>query len=378
MHLTAWYPCIDETSGVFILQQAKALQSIGLRVGLVFSRIEGLTQLQRTSFWKGVPQFSKTTDPVPTTGFKSWSLPGAKHLVSHFNRRMLINRYLAYERWQGTPDVLHSHVALETGLATQQIARRRQIPYVITEHSSEVLNGIACSDRVEKARKVYSEAECVIAVSEVLGEQILQISPDANVRIIGNMVGAEVFKLQATPRLESGGIIIVSVGSLTINKRYHDAIDALSRLPRDVLDRLEYRIIGEGVERHRLEKLVQSTGVQTTFLGNLMHREAMLEMAQADIFLHPSAYETFGIVAAEAMSLGIPIVATRCGGLEKFVTNEVGTLVDVGDVEDLHDALSAMINDFQWWKGRKPSIAHLAELQFHEQVVATKLAEIYR
>ena len=63
-----------------------------------------------------------------------------------------------------------------------------------------------------------------------------------------------------------------------------------------------------------------------------------------DAFVHPSRYETFGIVLIEALSTGRPVVATRCGGPNDIVRNEDGILVDVDDADGLAEAMRSMIN----------------------------------
>lgn len=378
LHLSNWHPYIDGMSGIFVVEQCAALRAAGLDVGLIFSRVQGLRSFKRDRALRGLPGFVKLDRPIPAFGFKSWNVPGMNALLPRLAMIMLRNRYAAYVKARGRPDILHAHVALESGSAARQIAAETGLQYVVTEHSTDILNGGQTDLQLAVARAVYQDAHCVVAVSEVLADRILHICPDTKIKVIPNVVRDSIFSLRKSNFEPSDRIVIVSIGVLAAHKRFDDAIVALSQLPKKIKGRIEHRIIGDGPERARLEALAVHGGVHTIFYGNLTHIEAMQTLVGARLFLHPSSYETFGVVLAEAMALGVPVVTTLCGGPETFVTSETGRLVPVGDVEALRNAVEEILSDADLWAVRAGGIAQYAYDHFHETSVAAAIRETYQ
>jgi len=290
----------------------------------------------------------------------------------------LRNRYQAYARAIGKPDLLHAHVALEAGAAARRIAKEMRLEYVVTEHSSEILNGVKDARRKAAARKVYEGARSVIAVSDLLAERISDICPTAPIRVIPNLVRDSVFELGRATVQNVGKLVVVSIGGLVPGKRTQDAIAAIGGLPDTLKPRVEYHIVGEGPENKRLKTLAHERGVRTQFHGALPHHDAMQLLSGADLLVHPSGYETFGLAIAEGLALGIPVVATRCGGPESFVISKVGRLVAVGDVSAMRESIREILESRKDWSLQRGAIANIARRRFHETVVAAAISEEYQ
>lgn len=373
LHLTTWHPHVDGVAGSFVVEQCAALEALGTRIGLIFSRVEGLSALSADRFLRGLPGFVHARSPVPTIGFKSWNIPGARRYVRHFNQKMLMQLYNCYVARHGAPDILHGHVALETGIAALTLAKMHNIPYVLTEHSSEIMTKtLSPSDR-NVAHSAYANARTVIAVSDPLAERIRAIAPEANVMVVGNLVREKVFELRRFTSASDPVIQIVSVSSLVEGKRIRNAIDAIAALPVELRRFVRYHIVGEGPDRKALEVQAGLAELNVTFHGALPHDDAMQILAAADLLLHPSAHETFGIVLVEAMAVGLPVIATRCGGPESIVTNDTGILVPVDDINALTRAIQAIVVDIGNWRSKSAQISEYSRSNFHEKAVAEKI-----
>jgi glycosyltransferase involved in cell wall biosynthesis len=248
---------------------------------------------------------------------------------------------------------------------------------VITEHSSEILRGGLSPHRARIARSVYEDAKCVIAVSTALADQISTIAPNADIRVIGNLVRESVFAKRMVLKAPTNALRLISIGSLVDTKRTHFVIQTIARLPLRLKARIIYDIVGDGPERARLVALAESCGVHTVFHGNLPHDETMNLLSSRDLLVHPSAFETFGIVLAEALALGVPVLATRCGGPEDLVGEEDGMLVKVDDADDLLAGMRSILDDVDLWKSRSHEMAQRAFQRFHENHISTAVMEVY-
>ena len=132
-------------------------------------------------------------------------------------------------------------------------------------------------------------------------------------------------------------IKFISVGSLISKKGFDRTINALSQLEN--ID-WQYEIIGEGTLRHELEKLIASLGLQDKVV--MSGWSSMLEgkYHNADILLVPSRSEGFGLVAIEAMSTGLPVIASDIEGLNEVVSDSIDSCFLVKNANEISEWLN--------------------------------------
>jgi len=132
---------------------------------------------------------------------------------------------------------------------------------------------------------------------------------------------------------------------------YEKGVDVLLRAMKHLLDSnpsVRLIIIGEGPQRHTLEKLASDIGVakNTLFLGQKTFEDVQKICSSAFAVVIPSLYESFGRVAFEAMAAGKPVIASSVGGLQELITNEInGLLVGPGDEKALALAMKQLLED---------------------------------
>jgi glycosyltransferase involved in cell wall biosynthesis len=104
-------------------------------------------------------------------------------------------------------------------------------------------------------------------------------------------------------------------------------------------------LVGDGPERERLERLAGELGVSdsVTFMGRRANDEMPTLLADADVAVLPSLMEATSVAALEAMSCGVPVAASRVGGLPEIVDESVGTLFEPADPASLAAALVALL-----------------------------------
>ena len=137
--------------------------------------------------------------------------------------------------------------------------------------------------------------------------------------------------------------LIVAVGRLKAPKDFFALVRALGKLPPDSFDAL---IVGEGPDRPRLEEEIRQLGL----LGRIRlageRRDVPELLAGADVFVLPSSSEGMPVSVLEAMAAGLPVVASRVGGVPEQVDDgRTGVLVEPGDADDLAAALGRLLED---------------------------------
>jgi glycosyltransferase involved in cell wall biosynthesis len=248
----------------------------------------------------------------------------------------------------GEPDLVHAHFVFPGGWVGRHLALQLARPLILTEHSSRLEDQTATVLRRRLAGEVYRSAARVIAVSPFQAQQIRAIEPTTDVTVIGNPVDTAFFSPEKQPELRRPGsrFHFLSIAHLKPRK----GLDVLLGAARILVDRgrcdFDITIGGEGPERTRLEAEVARLGLgdRVRFAGQLMPIEVRDAMRGCDAFVLASRRESFGLVLAEAISCGRPVVTTRSGGAEFVVTEESGILVAVDDPTALAEAMDNLIS----------------------------------
>jgi glycosyltransferase involved in cell wall biosynthesis len=260
-------------------------------------------------------------------------------LRSYWSPRQVLALRKAIDR--SGADLVHAHGSfanIMTGFACLLPARR---DYLIHHHTMW--------ENVHPHRQVFAEhrvahgARRVVCISRAVALSLVEAgiaTPEATVVVL-NGIDLERFPpvpFRARPR-------IVSVGSLTPHKGHRFLLEAVGRLAGRWPE-LEVVLVGEGSERPDLTMQAGRLGLaqRVRFTGALA--DVRSELAPGGIFVLPSARrEGLGIALLEAMATGLPVVATRCGGIGEVVTGEIGLLVEPGDVPALAEAIEGLLTD---------------------------------
>ncbi len=237
-------------------------------------------------------------------------------------------------------DLIHVHYAIPHAVSAylcRQILGQRSPKIVTTLHGTDItLIGIDASFR-EITRFAINQSDAVTAVSQYLAEETRSsFGPDREVRVIPNFVDPIAF----SPDLRSAAVrshhaacgekLIGHLSNFRPVKRIPDVIRAFHLIQKKVPARL--LMIGEGVKLESARDLAAELGISSrvSFLGPVTRAGDVL--AQLDLFLLPSEYESFGLAALEAMACGVPVICTKTGGIPEVVDRGAsGLLCEVGD-----------------------------------------------
>jgi glycosyltransferase involved in cell wall biosynthesis len=136
-------------------------------------------------------------------------------------------------------------------------------------------------------------------------------------------------------------------------------------------------MVGDGPARAEYEGLAVDSGLanKVTFHGLKAKSEVAEFMRQADLLVLPSLFETFSVVAAEALTTGTPVLTTRCGGPEEYINEDVGLVVPPADAEALCEGLDYMLDHLEKFNPSK--ISRYAIERFSPDRIGKQLHGIY-
>jgi glycosyltransferase involved in cell wall biosynthesis len=201
--------------------------------------------------------------------------------------------------------------------------------------------GGAVVARVERA--MVRRARFISLSARVVEPEVRALSPGARIELVGAGVSEDFFRVT---RRESGYLLFF--GRLDVFQKGLDTLIEAFRLLRSERPGLRLRIAGRGKDAPEVERMVAAAGLQGAVerLGPVSHERRLELLGEATVMLMPSRFEGFGLVAAEAMAAGVPLVASDAGSLPEVVAPPVGGVtVPSGDAAAFAEAAGALLDD---------------------------------
>lgn len=201
-------------------------------------------------------------------------------------------------------------------------------------------------------RVFYNEADSIIAVSKHVGDDLVKNSRINKklIHIINNPIDIDRIdnlsnEAVAEEFFNEDAPIILAVGRLSKEKGFEYLLKAFSLLKERRNARLV--ILGEGKEEANLKKLSTELGIDKQVLFPGFKDNPYKYMKRSTIFVFPSLYESFGIAMVEAMSCGVPVIATKSyEGIENIIEHErTGLLINVGDEHVIAESMLRLLDD---------------------------------
>ena len=279
------------------------------------------------------------------------------------------------------PDALHANSFLSAlvGLLLRRISR---VPLVYTEHWSVFLpEDPATLSRPMRtiARLALERANAVLPVSGAMERALRALAPGARLRVVPNAVDPALFHPgpQPPPRAANDPARLLYVGLLYDAKGLDVLLPAVASLLRDGR-RVMLDVVGDGVLRGETEELAARLGLAegaVTFHGIRPKAEVGERMRGADLLVLSSRFENNPCVLLEALCCGLPVVATRVGGVPEIVDAAAGEIAEPGNPEAFAAALDRALDRLPAFD--REQIARAAAGRYGHDAVGAALAEVY-
>lgn len=282
-------------------------------------------------------------------------------------------------------DLLHVHYAVPHALcaylAKQMVGEKLKI--VTTLHGTDITVLGYDSNLSDLIRFGIEQSDLVTAVSKDLIRQTKELlGVDKEIIPVYNFVDKRRYYPKDVSHLKDGFApngekILMHISNFRPVKRVPDVIQVFARVRARMPSRL--LLIGEGPEMAVVRRMVEELGLaeDVFFLGKQEDVAEVISMA--DLMLLPSSKESFGLVALEAMACGVPVVATRAGGLPEVVIDGVcGLLLPIGDVDGMAEAALRLLQDEAMYRSFSQNSIERSKTMFCHELITHQYERLYQ
>ncbi|MEO7230491.1 MAG: glycosyltransferase, partial [Candidatus Limnocylindrales bacterium] len=367
-----WYPSHDVPGrGIFVADQVAALVAAGAHVAVLCPDpvyVEGLEGPDRNARLAAVARWaveigSRLEFAAPAgrgaPGVPVLRIPGLLPAGGQATRDPLelagleaavlvpIGRAL-HAAWPF--DVIHAHTGMPDGLAAMQLADAVGVPLLTTEHDSSTPERLSDPAAAEAYRGLLGPGRGVVTVSRALASRIeerIGLEP-GRIPVVPNVLTLESFPVVDGGARQPGELLWVGARK---GSKGTDTLLAAFAIVHAAQPATRLRMIGRAptdAEDQRLRAIASGLGIAdaVAFEPATDRSGVAAAMARAALFVHPSPWETFGIVAAEALAMGLPVVATPSGGVEEILGSDggLGVIAASHDPRDLASAILATLD----------------------------------
>lgn len=375
LKITPWYPTkLLPLGGSFVEDQAIALKKEGLDVGVLFVEMDlrGFYKKLGTHYFRKIYNEENGVKVFRYYGFFPPKINSFLYEKWTYFFEILLKKYI---QKFGLPDIFHAHT-YHGGYVAALLSKKYNIPYIITEHTSSLLEMEIQGWKRSILTQCFNNASEVIAVSSGLKNTLINYTKN-NIKVIPNLIDTELFSLKKEPK-DSSKIEFVAVGDLIPRKGFHFLIEGMAHVKPEIKTKIHLSILGHGAERKRLNHLIQKFGLhnEISLLGEIPRINVPKILKSSDVFILSSTFETFGIVIIEAMATGLPVICTKCFGPEDIVSPETGILIPSKSPKELTNAIELMYENYKKFNAKK--IRNIVVEKYTEKVIAERLKSIYQ
>ncbi len=370
----------NSVAGSFFEEQARMLLNKGYTVSVICFNYYAFTSKPHTN------EYYLNDNGIQTFYYNyQVKFPRLRKLNYYLFGRFATEKIKLYINQFGKPSVIHAHNAYYGGIASFYASKNLNIPYVITEHSTNfLLNEIENKIDLYFAKKVYAASKVVICVSTTFKQDLLNFFSltDEKVKVVPNVVSPIFFEDRVSSKADKRGLIFYCNAFYCERKNTLELIKAFANYKKNYPE--GKLILSGGVfraEEMQYQNLVNET-ISNLVLNNsvkqlgIISRQGVKEQIQlSDASILTSVYETFGVSLIESLAQGKPIITTNSKGPLDIVNANNGILVNGFDSDSIADAMTELTKNYDSYK--PDEITNDCKRKFSEDSVSSQLKNIY-
>lgn len=344
LFLPSWYESdAEKNAGVFFTEQALALKKLGNNVTIAIVDILNYPYKSDKPKFKVFKEARHGIDVyrIIVPSYMTGHIPGV--FFSYYAR--YYKKLFKYLLAQGLSfDVMYAHSFWHAGYIATLLKKEFNLPLIVQEHRSMLITG-EFSGKVNKYLKAtVDNSDAFYCVSNKLRDNVYsRTGLSRGIEILPNMVD-DLFQYKP---LNNDKFSYTFIGTLNENKRIIQLLKCFEKVCESN-NNVVLKIAGDGPQRDQVNVMINSSEVleRTVRVLGLLPREKVLDLlAETNVLVLPSAFETFGVVCIEAMAVGRPVICTRNGSAD-FVDDSNGVLIDVDSDDQLIDAMRKLYQNY--------------------------------
>jgi len=335
---------------IFIYRQAKALVERGNKVFVIGGDTEpreesGMIVYARPNPFKSMILALKTVLTIPKESLWLLKNKGLKGTVGRLALVQMTCNLLEKENI----DVIDGNYATYGGVVAYLVSKIHNKQYITTCHGADMMEVTDAALRLlsEGEKRIVSlvlkNSKYILAPSQDLANYTKIYCPDCPTKVVYNSVDLNFFKPSNNKIFKERTVICV--GSLDERKGHRYLLKAIQQILEEITD-VDFIIIGRGSEKKKLKNLAKELNIQdnVNFIDFLTDEQLRIYYSSSEFFVLATLYDSFGIVFAEAMACGLPVVSTNILSLQEVVDGG-GILVEPRNSDQLAKAMLRLLKD---------------------------------
>ena len=295
----------------------------------------------------------------------------------YYNFKLVFNDYL---KKYGKPDLIHVHFSEFSSYAAYKIKEEFKIPYLITEHSTDFLDGKFEKNYKKNSmnflfiKKIFLNSKNIICVSNELKKSISKISRrlKKKIMVIPNTILTINPKINKRKKYD-----FIFIGTFDERKNPFLVLRAFKNLIKNN-NRFNLCFVGDGPLKKDMIHYTQNNNLEKyiKFFHSLNRKDVIKKISESKILLSSSLFETFGVVLIEAYSQGVPVLITNSIGVRNVFKKECGRLLKSFSINEYSKNMLEMIYNLKQYK--KKRIIKIFNKNYQPNLIIKKHIKLYK
>ncbi|VBB43433.1 Glycosyl transferase group 1 [uncultured Paludibacter sp.] len=375
LFISAWYPHrYDSMAGLFVQKHAEAVSLYADVKVLYVHADDKIKKNEITVNQHNNIQEYRVYYPFSEKTF----LAKIKKTINYFWAYQKGLKAIKKTGWK--IEIIHLHTIIISGLIAYFYKLFHNIPYVITEHWSRYLTtNNTFSNKFDKfiTKIITKNASAIMPVSNILKNGMIENGlKNDNYLVINNVVDDFFYQDKLSTQKQKKRILHISCfdeAAKNVNGMLC-SIKNLSTLRND----FELVIIGTGKDYVQTRSYCETLKIPkdtVLFLGEKTPKEVAEWFRKSDVFVLFSNYETAGVVIAESLVSGVPVISTKVGIAPEVINEINGKLIEIGDEKALTQTLNKVLNNLPNYNNKE--IQNNSKDLFSYKNVGKKIVKVY-